>query len=528
MSDFDHKTERQGDIDKIKNSIHPRKIIVAGPGTGKSFLFQELIKAKKIKGKTDFIAITFIGKLGDALADDLCGLAETMTMHGFARKFLLNNSKRLQYYPRIYEIIKEDLRHEKVKEFEIGDEKYKDKSNYYNAVGDADVVYYAVQECKKDNNKIPVHDLILIDEFQDFNEIESEFIDLLSLKNEIVIVGDDDQALYEFKGSSPDHIRKKYDVVNTDFESHTLRFCSRCTEVIIKYFHAIVEKFNLNDPAKSRIKKDYICYLPDKKSDSDANAKIHLIKKCPPGMIAYKIKEELKKIIRDQKVKEVLIIGEGKSCRTILENIARQLCDKGFKNVECSKNEGILNFKQDVVDAYKFIHKDVSSVLGWRILGNPTDQGEIEQHIKNSKVLNNIINGTPSEIKAINDKKMESLEKEIGYNDVTDKKVRKKVLVKELKKKNVNLSRPLGNLNITVCNTLNSKGLGADVVFVVGFDQGKFPAKSVPTESEIYQILVALTRAKKRIYFINTIGKRVSSFADCLDAADFEMQEIIR
>ena len=43
---------------------------------------------KKIEGKKDFIAITFIGKLRDSLADDLCGLAKTMTMHGFARRFV--------------------------------------------------------------------------------------------------------------------------------------------------------------------------------------------------------------------------------------------------------------------------------------------------------------------------------------------------------------------------------------------------------------------------------------------------------
>ncbi len=54
---------------------------------------------------------------------------------------------------------------------------------------------------RKYPNKIPVFDLILVDEFQDFNETESEFVDLLAQKNEIVIVGDDDQTLYGFKGS---------------------------------------------------------------------------------------------------------------------------------------------------------------------------------------------------------------------------------------------------------------------------------------------------------------------------------------
>src|SRR3989344_8854111 len=292
MPTIDYKKERDNDVSKIKESNHPRKVVVAGPGTGKSYLFQELIQGKKAQGKKDFVAITFIGKLGDALADDLCGLSETMTMHGFARRFILSELKNWLYYPNIHQIIKEDLANEGITEFKIGDKNYKKKSIYYEAIGDADVVYYVVQICKKNKDKIPKHDLILIDEFQDFNEIESEFVDLLSQKNEIVIVRDDDQALYGFKGSSPTHIRSKHHEGNLDFESHTLRFCSRCTEVIIKYFHAIVEKFNLNDPTKSRIQKEYICYTPDKEKDSKANPKIHLIKNCPSGMIAYKIKDE--------------------------------------------------------------------------------------------------------------------------------------------------------------------------------------------------------------------------------------------
>ena len=47
---IDHKSEREKDVNSIKKSTHPRKVVVAGPGTGKSFLFQELIKEKKKQG----------------------------------------------------------------------------------------------------------------------------------------------------------------------------------------------------------------------------------------------------------------------------------------------------------------------------------------------------------------------------------------------------------------------------------------------------------------------------------------------
>lgn len=523
---IDHKAERANDVGKIKDSVHPRKVVVAGPGTGKSFLFSELIKKKRLEGKTNFLAITFIGKLGDALSDDLCGLAETMTMHGFARGFVLSHCKGWNYYPKMHELINEDLLAEGITEFEIGDENYKRKTLYYKAVGDADVIHYAIEICKKDAKKIPVFNLILIDEYQDFNVIESDFVDILARKNEIVIVGDDDQALYEFKGSSPAFIRGKHDSGNTEFESHTLRFCSRCTEVIIKYFHRLVVKFDLNDPAKQRIQKDYICYVPDKATDSKLNPKIHLIKNCPPGMIAYKIREQLWDIIDGQRIKDVLVIGEGQSCAALLKQIALQLKNDGFKNIDYKGDGNILNFRQEIIDAYKFIIKDGDSLLGWRLLGNPTDVTIRKKHIVNAKTLKAIYNESPKQLQKIKDAAIDNLESEIEITAVTNKEVRNKVLIQQLKNNSAYLPRPLSNLDITVCNILNSKGLGADIVFVVGFDQGRFPAKAIVNDSEVYQMLVAITRAKKRIYLINTVGKPVSEFANCIESTDLNVISI--
>jgi hypothetical protein len=121
MSTIDFERERASDVARIKDSPHPRKVIVAGPGTGKSHLFAELIKQKRADGKRNFLAITFIGKLGDALADDLCGLAQTTTMHGFARSFVLQHCSSWNYYPRMYELIAEDLKADVISSFAIGD-----------------------------------------------------------------------------------------------------------------------------------------------------------------------------------------------------------------------------------------------------------------------------------------------------------------------------------------------------------------------------------------------------------------------
>lgn len=523
--------ERAKDVSKIMDSKHPRKIVVAGPGTGKSHLFSEIIKKKRKEGKTRFLAITFIGKLGDALADDLCGLADTQTMHGFARGFVLSQMpKDWDYYPDISTIIAEDLKAEGIEEFSIGDENYKKKSQHYKIIGHDDAVLYAVKICEKDSKKIPQFDIILIDEYQDFNEVESRFVDLLASKNEVVIVGDDDQALYEFKGSSPAFIREKHAAANKEFESHSLRFCSRCPEVIIKYFHKLVEAYKLNDPAKKRIQKDYVCYTPDKEGDSKANPKIHLVSNCPPGMVAWKIEKELTNMQAQQKIKDVLVIGEGRTCDAMLRGIANQLKGSGFRYVDYQGEEPILPFRVDVIEAYKFLAEDEASVIGWRILKNPTEGREL--HIKNAKRLAQVIDATPAKLRDLKFEDLEALELAIEHwedgktNEDHNKQVRKSVLATELKRANQFLSRPLCNLEITVCNILRSKGLGADIVFLVGFDAGKIPSKKEAMDSEVYQMLVALTRAKKRIYLVNTSGKAVSSFIDCLDKGDLEVENL--
>ena len=555
MSTIDHKTERANDVNSIKDSTHPRKVVVAGPGTGKSFLFSELIKKKLSEGKNNFLAITFIGKLSDALADDLCGLAKTQTLHSFARSFVLDHCKGWTYYPRLHELIAEDLKAEGIESFKIGDENYEKKTKHYKAVGDADVVHYATRICKKDEKKIPTFDLIVVDEYQDFNGMESEFVDLLAQKNEIVIVGDDDQALYGFKGSSPSFIRAKYNSDNADWKSFTLRFCSRCPQVIINYFHALVAHFNLNnhnekDVTKRRINKEYICYLTGKSDgkdeDSKANPKIHLITNCPVGMIAYKVKEKLYEIIENQKIKDVLVIGEGRTCEALLKMIAQQLKNYGFKNVDYKGDARIIPVHQNVVDAYKFIAHDDASLVGWRILGNPVDNAEKTRHLENAKTMREIVEATPSKLEKIKFADILLLEEmledwgtqdgEAGTDNSDESKavkrrkqnedIRKEILIREVKRSNLYLPRPLCNFDMTVCNILNSKGLGADVVFVIGFDQGKFPSKTDATESEIYQMLVAVTRSKKRIYLINTINSNISGFADSLDTKDLIVEEI--
>ncbi len=536
----DYKKDRENDVNTILNCPHPKKVIVAGPGTGKSYLFQEVIKKKKKEGKKKFLAITFIGKLCDELADDLAGLADTKTLHGFAREFVISTCPEgWQYYPEIKSVVEEDLKIKGIKTSEIGNENYKERTLHYKAIGHDDVIYYAVQICKKEESKIPKYDLILVDEFQDFNESEAEFIDLLAKKNEMLVVGDDDQALHEWKGSFSKFIRDKYDKQNTEFKSHTLKYCSRCTETIINAFHSTVKYFKDKGKLDGRIDdKKYICYPPDKKEDSESNQKILLFEDVAPGMAPTKIRYELANVLEEQKIKSVLIIGEGRTCKKILSDIAKGLREFGFKNVSHPKyHHKVFTSKSHVITGYKILNEGSNNILGWRILLKELEDNEQKKKIilENYDNAEKFIEALPKEFR----KKHEEIAKtfkgvmekpESGRNQIAlssieklhgqvvgEEKEKRHILINQLIDENKYLTRPLANLNITVCNILGSKGLEADVVFLVGFDEGKLPMKNEAEDSEIYQMLVALTRAKKRVYLINTKGKRVSKFIDCIN-----------
>jgi len=70
--------ERQTYLDKILNSTAAKKIVVAGPGTGKTYLFKRMLQGKKKS-----LTLTFINSLVEDLSLDLYCMSEVRTLHSF-------------------------------------------------------------------------------------------------------------------------------------------------------------------------------------------------------------------------------------------------------------------------------------------------------------------------------------------------------------------------------------------------------------------------------------------------------------
>jgi ATP-dependent exoDNAse (exonuclease V) beta subunit len=225
------KAERQRYIDKILHSKSPKKIVVAGPGTGKTFLFKEILKDKKTA-----LTLTFVNSLVEDLSLELCGLSDVKTLHGFARGIMSQATGNAKIFSKLSQVIKEDAETAKEIDFDslfhnMAEESehiafYKARKTFYGYYGFTDVIFAAVKYLEQYKKRISKYDQVIVDEFQDFNLLEVSLIELLGSKNPILITGDDDQSLYYFKNASPTHIRERHSK-GDPYEAFNLPYCSQ-------------------------------------------------------------------------------------------------------------------------------------------------------------------------------------------------------------------------------------------------------------------------------------------------------------
>jgi DNA helicase-2/ATP-dependent DNA helicase PcrA len=78
------------------------------------------------------------------------------------------------------------------------------------------------------------YDYVFVDEYQDLNKAEQELITLLSLNSNLMIIGDEDQSIYQsFRHANPEGIRTFSDV-NEGTVDYPLDECRRCPRRVVK------------------------------------------------------------------------------------------------------------------------------------------------------------------------------------------------------------------------------------------------------------------------------------------------------
>lgn len=111
------------------------------------------------------------------------------------------------------------------------------RRNLYCCVLPGEVVYECVTRLQQgaiQPNQLPAIDHLIVDEYQDLNACDQEFIRRLVANGAILFVaGDDDQSIYSFRHANPNGIvqfNASYQAATT----HTLTACFRCAPAILR------------------------------------------------------------------------------------------------------------------------------------------------------------------------------------------------------------------------------------------------------------------------------------------------------
>lgn len=96
---------------------------------------------------------------------------------------------------------------------------------------------------KKFTTGIHRFDHILVDEFQDVNCLDLCLLQAIAKinKSELVVVGDDDQAIYEWRGASPEFILKPEEYVGADYQTYILSRNYRSPRNIVELSQKLIQ-----------------------------------------------------------------------------------------------------------------------------------------------------------------------------------------------------------------------------------------------------------------------------------------------
>lgn len=526
IPEMDQEEERRSCLEMILNSASPRKLIVAGPGTGKSHTFKALLE--RTGGPS--LALTFINALAVDLGDKLGTLAETYTFHGYCRSMLHKHqiggiTMGVDYYPPLLLIQADDLSRlsgEPINSRDIErDFHFLDLStglvdqsvhsgDYYNAAGHLDSVYRVLRYFHDAPASVPVYQQLVVDEYQDFSLLEVNFIKALAQQSNTLIVGDDDQALYGFKHASADYIREL--AVDSNYDHFALPYCSRCTKVLVDATHTVISRARLVGLLKGRLNKRYECYLPSKQIDSDAYPKIiHAacsVERNSAPYIGRYVYEQIQAISAEDVTQSytdscptVLVIGPPQFAKRVYSYLAERMVNVQMRHSTSSE--------VTPVEGYIRIAADRDSRLGWRIIlyvdpvANMDDvlyQALIEG-FELADILPEGYKKTHLTVAALLQRfrRGDSLDtNELGLLlEAVSLSVNQLRIVLRLEEEVVPRNDETVP-SIVVTTLVGAKGLQASHVFVVGLNEGHFPiSNQAITDNEVCSFLVALTRATK-------------------------------
>lgn len=539
------KRRRQKHVDAVVADDARNKIVVAGPGTGKTFLFRRVLA-----GKENTLTLTFVNALVEDLSLELLGLSDVRTLHGFARQQIEKaTGESVPVFPKLSAVIRQDVLAllERDVDFDVlfhnkvdGDENllfYRTRRKYYGHYGFSDMVYDAVRYFARHPESIPQYTQVVVDEFQDFNLLEVTLIEQLASRSPVLLAGDDDQALYEtLKCASADHIRQRHGNRAAGYTSFNLPYCSRCTRVIVDATNDVIASAKREGCLRGRIDKPFR-YFDDPQKDRDSHRYPFLVHaQVYAKQIPWFIQERIKGIATA--VRETFSVLILSPTRTQCQFVAGALREKGFGNVHYVEKQDTP--EPTLLEGLNLLIEDNASNLGWRIvakslLAAPDFTALLTETAKRNppafpdliaSATKRKVKGLLHLLRAARDGKREAddteamqLLKEMGIDPVgmAMDLLRDQVPVAGKHLVDFGVRRVL----ITATTIPSAKGLAADYVFITHFDDRYFikdHGKGGLKDQDICSFLVAITRARKQVFLVSSDRNRDPTFLQWIDA----------
>ena len=225
------------------------KILLAGPGTGKTTHIKDIIRSE-YSSATRVLVISFTNVTVNDLAGDFSDYpaVRCYTLHSYALRinhltdrYILDGSTEAPIIENLAEDLGVDL-------------------GYICELLGCITFDAMVTECLRFLGSNPTYaaekigklDLLIVDEYQDFNAVERQLIDMIAgYAAECIVLGDDDQSIYGFKDADPDGIISLYNSANAQKIEHDNR-CHRCPDAVVASATALIRR------NRNRIPKEWI------------------------------------------------------------------------------------------------------------------------------------------------------------------------------------------------------------------------------------------------------------------------------
>lgn len=357
-------------------------------------------------------------------------------------------------------------------------------------------------------------DLFIVDEFQDFNEVERELVlQISNYAENTFILGDDDQSIYGFKDADPDGIIELYNNDETEVIEHE-NICYRCPDEVVEKSKRLIENNT------HRVEKDW--HTSDKEGEviyqqfiSQAatfnyiSNQIGKIKEAEPDstiLILSPVKYYLDELIGSFEANEIPYTNFW----------AARIDNETLKNIWWLKSiystHKLLNLLF-ICKEYKLLSRRPFIRLLQESLHRNFNTEELIENIIALNYLPEYLSQAILEQPTIEDL-LENCPEFIQFQEHIDE-TNLEESVSEIEKS----IRPNVTFDPTTANIMSihkSKGLQADYVFIYGLTDGIIPNITDGIDSiEAYRrlLFVGMTRAIKSLYLISTVeweGKYVN------------------